>query len=158
PILIGVSYALPHSRSGLVRPRHLVVVVTARWTECRTAVTHPRKAAGTTGPAATLPPGALRVQRPCDRMRAMRPPGTHIAHIWSHGRAATSPSRPTALVPVRADQYGQAMSLLSDLTTALRSGSIEVVDLTAPLSAETPLLELPPEFGQTAQFQLEEIS
>ncbi|HLS44105.1 MAG TPA: cyclase family protein [Ornithinicoccus sp.] len=50
------------------------------------------------------------------------------------------------------------MSLLSDLTTALRSGSIEVVDLTAPLSAETPLLELPPEFGQTAQFQLEEIS
>ncbi|MCK0111583.1 cyclase family protein [Ornithinimicrobium sp. F0845] len=50
------------------------------------------------------------------------------------------------------------MSLLSDLTTALSSGSIEVVDLTAPLSDETPLLELPPEFGQTAQFQLEEIS
>lgn len=50
------------------------------------------------------------------------------------------------------------MSVLSDLTTALASGSVEVVDLTAPLSAETPLLELPPEFGQTAQFQLEEIS
>ncbi|WP_109474290.1 cyclase family protein [Ornithinimicrobium cavernae] len=50
------------------------------------------------------------------------------------------------------------MSVLSDLTAALSSGSIQVIDLTAPLSAETPLLELPPEFGQTAQFQLEEIS
>ena len=50
------------------------------------------------------------------------------------------------------------MSILSQLTTALTSGSVEVVDLTAPLSSETPLLELPPHFGQTAQFQLEEIS
>ena len=50
------------------------------------------------------------------------------------------------------------MSVLSDLTTALRSGAIEVVDLTAPLSAETPVLELPPQFGQTAQFELDEIS
>lgn len=50
------------------------------------------------------------------------------------------------------------MSVLSQLTTALTSGSVEVVDLTAPLSSETPLLELPPHFGQTAQFQLEEIS
>lgn len=50
------------------------------------------------------------------------------------------------------------MSVLSDLTAALRSGSIEVVDLTAPLSAQTPVLELPPEFGQTARFELDEIS
>ncbi|MGH3359081.1 MAG: cyclase family protein [Nocardioidaceae bacterium] len=50
------------------------------------------------------------------------------------------------------------MSVLSELTTALRSGAIEVVDLTAPLSAETPVLELPPEFGQTARFELDEIS
>lgn len=50
------------------------------------------------------------------------------------------------------------MSVLSDLTAALTDGSVQVVDLTAPLSSETPLLELPPEFGQTAQFQLEEIS
>ncbi|MBC3189598.1 cyclase family protein [Pseudonocardia sp. C8] len=50
------------------------------------------------------------------------------------------------------------MSVLSDLTAALRSGAIEVVDLTAPLSAQTPVLELPPEFGQTARFELEEIS
>jgi kynurenine formamidase len=50
------------------------------------------------------------------------------------------------------------MAVLADLTRALSSGSVEVVDLTAPLSAGTPLLELPPEFGQTARFELEEIS
>ncbi|MDO5740013.1 MAG: cyclase family protein [Ornithinimicrobium sp.] len=50
------------------------------------------------------------------------------------------------------------MSILTQLAEALRDGSIEVIDLTAPLSSQTPLLELPPEFGQTAQFQLEEIS
>ena len=50
------------------------------------------------------------------------------------------------------------MSVLAQLADALREGSVEVVDLTAPLSSQTPLLELPPQFGQTAQFQLEEIS
>lgn len=50
------------------------------------------------------------------------------------------------------------MSVLADLVSALGTGSVEVIDLTAPLSDETPLLELPPEFGQTARFQLEEIS
>ena len=50
------------------------------------------------------------------------------------------------------------MTVLADLTAALSSGSVQVVDLTAPLSSATPLLELPPEFGQTARFELEEIS
>jgi kynurenine formamidase len=50
------------------------------------------------------------------------------------------------------------MSVLSDLTAALGQGRVRVIDLTAPLSSETPLLELPPEFGQTARFELEEIS
>ena len=50
------------------------------------------------------------------------------------------------------------MPILSDLAAGLLSGAIEIVDLTAPLSKDTPLLELPAEFGQTAQFQLEEIS
>jgi kynurenine formamidase len=50
------------------------------------------------------------------------------------------------------------MPVLADLVTALSSGSVEIVDLTAPLTSDTPLLELPPEFGQTARFQLEEIS
>jgi len=50
------------------------------------------------------------------------------------------------------------MSVLSALASALSAGDIEVVDLTTPLSADTPILQLPPEFGQTATFQLEEIS
>jgi len=50
------------------------------------------------------------------------------------------------------------MSVLSDLTAGLASGSVGVIDLTAPLSSQTPLLELPPEFGQTAPFEFEEIS
>lgn len=50
------------------------------------------------------------------------------------------------------------MAVLADLVTALRSGTVEVVDLTAPLGADTPILELPEQFGQTASFQLEEIS
>ena len=50
------------------------------------------------------------------------------------------------------------MSALHGFMTALSSGAISVIDLTAPLSHETPILELPPEFGQTQRFQLEEIS
>jgi kynurenine formamidase len=50
------------------------------------------------------------------------------------------------------------MSTLSALTSALSSGSIEVIDLTAPLASDTPKIQLPPEFGQTATFELEEIS
>ena len=50
------------------------------------------------------------------------------------------------------------MSILADLVAALSSGAVEVIDLTAPLTDQTPLLELPPEFGQTARFELEEIS
>jgi kynurenine formamidase len=50
------------------------------------------------------------------------------------------------------------MPVLADLISALSSGSVDVVDLTAPLSDQTPLLELPPEFGQTPRFELEEIS
>jgi kynurenine formamidase len=50
------------------------------------------------------------------------------------------------------------MSTLSTLTSALASGSVEVIDLTAPLATDTPKIQLPPEFGQTAAFELEEIS
>ncbi|MFE4667037.1 cyclase family protein [Streptomyces sp. NPDC056716] len=49
-------------------------------------------------------------------------------------------------------------SILSALVSALHSGSIEVVDLTSPLSASTPVIQLPAEYGQTARFELEEIS
>jgi kynurenine formamidase len=50
------------------------------------------------------------------------------------------------------------MAALSVLVAGLASGSVEVVDLTAPLSTDTPLLELPEQFGQTARFELELIS
>jgi kynurenine formamidase len=36
------------------------------------------------------------------------------------------------------------MSVLSDLVAAISSGAVEVVDLTAPLSAQTPILKLGP--------------
>jgi kynurenine formamidase len=47
---------------------------------------------------------------------------------------------------------------LNDFMSALSSGAIEVIDLTAPLSSATPILQLPPELGQTSRFELEEIS
>ena len=50
------------------------------------------------------------------------------------------------------------MSVLTDLTAALAEGSVEVVDLTARLTSDTPVIALPPEFGQTRRFELEEIS
>ncbi|NEE04006.1 cyclase family protein [Phytoactinopolyspora halotolerans] len=50
------------------------------------------------------------------------------------------------------------MPLLSELAAALATGRVELVDLTAPLRESTPILVLPEPFGQTATFQLEEIS
>ena len=50
------------------------------------------------------------------------------------------------------------MSVLSDLTDAIGDGSIDVIDLTAPLSDTTPVIKLPPPFGNTATFALHEIS
>jgi kynurenine formamidase len=50
------------------------------------------------------------------------------------------------------------MSILQSLVAGLRGGGIEVVDLTAPLSSETPILKLPAPFADTATFSLEEIS
>jgi hypothetical protein len=43
---------------------------------------------------------------------------------------------------------------LDELLTGLTDGRIEVVDLTAPLHAGTPILGLPEQFGQTEPFQL----
>jgi kynurenine formamidase len=50
------------------------------------------------------------------------------------------------------------MGLLDQVRDAIRSGAIEVVDLTAPLSSQTPILQLPEPFSNTIPFQLEEIS
>jgi kynurenine formamidase len=50
------------------------------------------------------------------------------------------------------------MGFLSDLSAAVGAGRIEVIDLTAPLSAQTPILALPEPLGQTWRLTLTEIS
>jgi kynurenine formamidase len=50
------------------------------------------------------------------------------------------------------------MSVLNDFTAALAEGRVEVVDLTAPLSDQTPILQLPSPFANTQGFALQEIS
>src|SRR5260221_11508066 len=50
------------------------------------------------------------------------------------------------------------MPVLDTLVAALRLSTIEVIDLTAPLSPETPLIRLPEPFGNTIPLSLQEIS
>jgi kynurenine formamidase len=50
------------------------------------------------------------------------------------------------------------MSVLTALTAAIRDASVEVIDLTAPLTSQTPVIMLPPPFGNTVRFSLSEIS
>jgi kynurenine formamidase len=50
------------------------------------------------------------------------------------------------------------MSILRTLTEAIRDSSVEVIDLTAPLSSDTPIIQLPPPFSNTVRFSLSEIS
>ncbi|GAA3436931.1 cyclase family protein [Kutzneria kofuensis] len=50
------------------------------------------------------------------------------------------------------------MTVLTDLITALTSGAVEVIDLTAPLSEQTPIIDLPPDRGQPWPFSREVIS
>jgi isatin hydrolase len=50
-------------------------------------------------------------------------------------------------------------SILNDVAKALLSGSIKVVDLSAPLGPDTPVLYLPPQFGKnTPKVKVHEIS
>jgi kynurenine formamidase len=50
------------------------------------------------------------------------------------------------------------MTVLSDLLAELGAGRVDVLDLTAPLSERTPVLQLPPPFANTQRFGLREIS
>lgn len=50
------------------------------------------------------------------------------------------------------------MSVLSQLTSALADGSVEVVDLTTPLGPETVILELPEPFANTRTLSSEPVS
>lgn len=49
-------------------------------------------------------------------------------------------------------------SVISEFAKALLAGSIRVVDLSQPLEPNTPVIPLPPEFGASWPFRLEEIS
>lgn len=49
-------------------------------------------------------------------------------------------------------------SALGELLDALASASVRVVDLTAPLSSDTPVLQLPPEMAPIPRFSLEELA
>jgi kynurenine formamidase len=50
------------------------------------------------------------------------------------------------------------MNVLAALVDALASGSVEVVDLTQPLSEATPIIQLPPPFANTPGWKMHEIS
>jgi kynurenine formamidase len=50
------------------------------------------------------------------------------------------------------------MAILSSLLENLSGGGIEVVDLTAPLTERTPVLQLPPPFANTKPFSMQEVS
>src|ERR1041384_1675098 len=50
------------------------------------------------------------------------------------------------------------MSLLSKLVVELTAGRLKVVDLTQPLGPDTPVIGLPPQFGQSPGVSLEVIS
>ena len=50
------------------------------------------------------------------------------------------------------------MGTLEDLAQGLGAGSIEVIDLTQPLSERTPILQLPPPFVNTPRFSLRQLS
>ena len=50
------------------------------------------------------------------------------------------------------------MSVLTTLAAALRDRTVDVIDLTAPLTSRTPVIQLPPPFSNTVSFSLTEIS
>ena len=52
-----------------------------------------------------------------------------------------------------------AASTLASLAELLASGNVEVVDLSAPLGPDTPLLKLPPELAKdTPKIEIHSIS
>lgn len=50
------------------------------------------------------------------------------------------------------------MNVLAELIRQLSTGSLQVIDLTQPLSPQTPLLPLPPQWPNTPAFRIWEIS
>jgi kynurenine formamidase len=50
------------------------------------------------------------------------------------------------------------VSIISSILSGIQNSSVEIIDLTAPLTEETPILQLPEPFANTINFRLEEIS
>ncbi|MBB2997517.1 cyclase family protein [Paeniglutamicibacter cryotolerans] len=50
------------------------------------------------------------------------------------------------------------MSLIHEILASLATGAVEIHDLTAPLSADTPTLELPEPFSNLIDFSIDEVS
>src|SRR6266545_1630474 len=108
------------------------------------------------------PSSRRRPWRACDwcarRAARGRPrPGLARNALASHGRA----SRPRCSVSAKAGREREGvegMSVLSNLVSGISQDTIEVIDLTAPLSDKTPILQLPDPFANTISFALEEIS
>ncbi len=48
--------------------------------------------------------------------------------------------------------------MLTEFFAAIEDGRIDVIDLTAPLSERTPIIQLPPPFANTRRFELSQIS
>lgn len=49
------------------------------------------------------------------------------------------------------------MTVVDDLLDSLHAGGVQILDLTAPLSPETPVLQLPPPFANTIPLSLEKV-
>src|SRR5690242_9494013 len=75
-----------------------------------------------------------------------------------HGKAGNRviPCAPRS--PWPGCQMETTMTLLAQLADSLATGSIRVIDLTSPLGPETPVIGLPPMFGQSPGVTMEVIS
>src|SRR5262245_12381158 len=94
---------------------------------------------------------AAATRRPRPRNAAISPLATVVLPTPEWVPAITTRG-PRSMTGVTVREPGYAcfgMSLLSDLSAAVTGGQVEVIDLTAPLSDRTPILQLPPPFGNT---------
>ena len=71
-------------------------------------------------------------------------------------RGILNPGKLLPATPPLAQHW--SIDMLKTLAQALQSGSVRVVDLSQTLHARTPIIPLPPQYGQSAPFRLDEIS
>jgi kynurenine formamidase len=81
---------------------------------------------------------------------------SHLFAMLS-GFLVTSCSAPPPPAPA-ATATPAAAAPLAELTKGLVSGDVQVIDLTQPLTATTPIIQLPPPFANTPGFKKHEIS